>query len=159
MMKGGPVAPPGALTSTLAGVSDRGFTPLIGRCGCGHVRFEVTAPLVAAVYCHCTRCQHRSGTAAAASARIVPGSLAVTAGGGHLRGWWPGDGLEKVFCGDCGSAVFARDRPSGEVAVVRLGAIEGDPGVRPSARQFVAYAAPWEPIPDDGLQRFPEGMA
>jgi hypothetical protein len=22
-------------------------------------------------------------------------------------------------------------------------------------RQFVAYAAPWEPIPDDGLPRFP----
>jgi hypothetical protein len=22
--------------------------------------------------------------------------------------------------------------------------------------QFVAYAAPWEPIPEDGLPRFPE---
>jgi len=64
--------------------------------------------------------------------------------------------LEKVFCGDCGSAVFGRDRASGEIAVVRLGAIEGDPGVRPSARQFVAYAAPWEPIADDGLPRFAE---
>ena len=26
-----------------------------------------------------------------------------------------------------------------------------------SSRQFVAYAAPWEPIPDDGLPRYPEG--
>jgi len=40
---------------------------------------------------------------------------------------------------------------------VRLGAIDGDPGVRPEARQFVAYAAVWEPIPGDGLPRFPEG--
>jgi len=64
--------------------------------------------------------------------------------------------LEKVFCGDCGSAVFTRDRTTGEIAAVRLGAIEGDPGVRPSARQFVAYAVPWEPIPDDGLPRFAE---
>jgi hypothetical protein len=23
-------------------------------------------------------------------------------------------------------------------------------------RQFVAYAAPWEPVPDDGLPRYPE---
>jgi len=37
---------------------------------------------------------------------------------------------------------------------VRLGAIDGDPRIRPSARQFVADAAPWEPIPDDGLPRF-----
>jgi hypothetical protein len=32
-----------------------------------------------------------------------------------------------------------------------------DPGIRPSYRQFVAYASAWEPLPDDGLTRFPEG--
>ena len=35
-----------------------------------------------------------------------------------------------------------------------MGTFDEDPGVRPSYRQFVAYAAPWEPIPDDGLPRF-----
>jgi hypothetical protein len=40
--------------------------------------------------------------------------------------------------------------------VVRFGAFDGDPGIRPGSRQFVDYAAPWEPIPDDGLPRFPE---
>jgi hypothetical protein len=40
---------------------------------------------------------------------------------------------------------------------VRLGAFDGDPGVRPSWRAFVAYAVPWEPIPEDGLERFEEG--
>jgi hypothetical protein len=39
---------------------------------------------------------------------------------------------------------------------VRMGAFDGDPGVRPSWRAFVAYAADWEPIPDDGLDRFAE---
>lgn len=139
-------------------MADPGFTPLNGRCGCGAVRFEVTAPLVASAYCHCTRCQHRSGTAAQASAKVVEGSVSVSAGEDRLRGWWPGDGLEKVFCGDCGSAVFARDRTSGDIVIVRLGAIEGDPGTRPSARQFVAYAASWEPIPEDRLPRFEEGL-
>jgi hypothetical protein len=32
--------------------------------------------------------------------------------------------------------------------------VDGDPGVRPDARQFVASAAAWEPIPDDGLPRY-----
>jgi hypothetical protein len=132
--------------------------PLTGGCGCGAVRFEITAPLVAAVYCHCTRCQRRTGAAAAASARLEPGSFAITEGEEHLRAWSPGDGLDKVFCGECGSAVLARKPDTDEVAVVRLGAIDGDPGVRPSARQFVAYAAPWEPIPDDGLPRYDERM-
>jgi hypothetical protein len=129
---------------------------LTGRCGCGAVRFEIDAPLVAARYCHCTRCQHRSGTAAAASATIEPGSLRVTAGEELLRGWRPPDGREKAFCGECGSAMLIRDPESGEIQGVRLGAIDGDPGIRPTARQYVAYAAPWEPIPDDGLARFDE---
>jgi len=137
-------------------VSSSSSPALIGGCGCGEVRFEIDAPLVAAAYCHCRRCQHRTGTAAQASARLAPGSLHVTAGGEQLRKWAPAGGLEKVFCGACGSALFARHPDTGEIMIVRMAAIEGDPGVRPSARQFVAYAAPWEPIPDDGLPRFAE---
>lgn len=41
---------------------------------------------------------------------------------------------------------------------MRLGAIDGDPGARPSARLFTAYAASWEEIPDDGLPRRPEAL-
>lgn len=132
--------------------------PLRGGCGCGAVRFEIDAPLVAAAYCHCTRCQRRSGTAAQASARLQPGSLHVVQGEELLGAWNAGSGLEKVFCGSCGSALFAREPDGGAVSIVRLGAIDGDPGVRPAARQFVAYAAPWEPIPDDGLPRFAERL-
>jgi hypothetical protein len=36
------------------------------------------------------------------------------------------------------------------------GAVDGDPGIRPESHAFVAYAASWEPIPDDGLPRYPE---
>jgi hypothetical protein len=130
--------------------------PLTGGCGCGAVRFEIDAPLVGAVYCHCTRCQRRTGSAAAASGRVAPGSLRVVRGEEQLREWAPESGMEKVFCGACGSALFARDPETGEIRAVRLGAFDADPGVRPGIRQFVAYAAPWEPIPDDGLPRFPE---
>ena len=129
---------------------------LTGHCGCGAVTFEIAAPLEAAAYCHCTRCQRRSGTAVQASAKVAPGSLTVTAGEELLKAWSPGGGYDKVFCGECGSALFARDPDSGEIAIVRLGAIDGDPGIRPQVHQFVAYAAEWEPIPDDGLPRFDE---
>jgi len=129
---------------------------LTGGCGCGAVRFEVTAPLVSAVYCHCTRCQRRSGTAASANARTEPGSFQIREGEEHLRAWKPDGGAEKWFCGECGSALFSRSPDDANQVGDRLGAFDEDPGVRPSARQFVAYAAPWEPIPDDGLPRYPE---
>ncbi|MGH2941378.1 MAG: GFA family protein [Solirubrobacteraceae bacterium] len=131
---------------------------LTGGCGCGAVRFEVAAPLGPARYCHCTRCQRRTGTAASASAIVEPGSIVVTQGTEHLRGWTPEGGREKVFCVLCGSALFIGHPDTSEIVGVRLGAIDGDPGVRPTARQFVAYAAPWEPIPDDRLARHDERM-
>ena len=130
--------------------------PLTGGCLCGGVRFEVTAPLVSAGYCHCTRCQRRTGTAAAVSARIAPGSLEITSGEELLRSFDPPDGFKKVFCSACGSALWSQHPTDPEVKSIRMGAFDEDPGIRPSYHQFVAYAAPWEPIPDDGLPRFPE---
>jgi hypothetical protein len=133
--------------------------PLTGGCLCGGVRFRVDAPLVVATYCHCTRCQRRTGTAASAQARIQPGSLTVTRGEELIRTYAPPDGFPKLFCGACGSALWSRSPDDPEIMSVRLGAFDGDPGIRPSLRQFCAYAAAWEDIPDDGLPRHPERPA
>jgi hypothetical protein len=130
--------------------------PLTGSCLCGRVRFEVTEVPPLAGYCHCTRCQRRTGTAASPFARLVPGSLRVLAGEQLLRAHDPPEGFSKVFCSSCGSALWSRHPEDADMVSVRLGAFDGDPGVRPSFRQFVAYAAPWEPIPEDGLPRYDE---
>jgi hypothetical protein len=129
---------------------------LTGGCNCGAVRFEIDAPLVNASWCHCTRCQRRTGGPASAQARVAPGSFRLLSGEEALRAWKPGDGFAKVFCGECGSSLWSQSPDDPEVKSVRLGVFDSDPGVRPEFRQFVAYAAPWEPIPDDGLPRFPE---
>ena len=130
---------------------------LTGGCGCGAVQYEITEPLLSAGYCHCTRCQRRTGAAASANGRPAPGAFRIVAGEDRLRAWKPAGGWEKWFCGDCGSALFSRD-PGDETALgVRLGTLHEDPGIRPAYRQFIAYAAPWEPIPDDGLTGYQEG--
>jgi hypothetical protein len=121
------------------------------------VRFELSEPLVGAGYCHCTRCQRRTGTAASANGQAAPGSFRIVAGEDRLKAWKPDGGWEKWFCGDCGSALFSRPPDDPRQVGVRLGSIDGDPGVRPGYRQFIAYAAAWEPLPDDGLPRYPEG--
>jgi hypothetical protein len=130
--------------------------PLTGGCLCGGVRFEVDEPPISAGYCHCTRCQRRTGTAASVQARIVPGSLRIVSGEELVRAFEPEDGFPKEFCSACGSALWSRNPDNPDALSVRMGAFDEDPGVRPSYRQYVAYAAQWEPIPDDGLPRFPE---
>ena len=113
-------------------------------------------PLMRAGYCHCTRCQRRTGTAASPQARVAPGALHIVSGEKLLRSYAPPEGFAKVFCSACGSSMWSRHPDDPDVISVRLGTLDADPGIRPEFRQFVAYAAPWEPIPDDGLPRFPE---
>ena len=62
----------------------------------------------------------------------------------------------ELECSVCGSALWSRHPRSGAMSV-RLGTFDGDPGIRPQWHQFVAYASAWEPVPDDGLPRYPEG--
>ena len=127
--------------------------PLTGGCNCGGVRFEVTEPLVAASYCHCTRCQRRSGiTERPPRNRRLPDRGRR----GHTAHVEAADGGEKWFCGECGSSLFGRNPNHPDPIGIRMGTFDHDPGIRPSVRQFVAYAALWEPIPDDGLPRHSE---
>jgi hypothetical protein len=127
-----------------------------GGCLCGGVRFEVTEPLVAASWCHCTRCRRRTGSSASPNARVAPGSLRIVSGEELVRCYQPPDGFAKCFCSECGSQLWSRSPDDPDVISIRLGAFDDDPGIRPMWRQFVAYAASWDPIPDDGLPRHDE---
>jgi hypothetical protein len=130
---------------------------LTGGCLCGGVRFELAAPPPIAGYCHCTRCQGRTGSASSAQAYIDGAALSILQGEELVLGWrHPDGGMEKCFCATCGAHLFSRDPDSGTFKTVRMSAFDRDPGVRPSFHAFVAYAASWEPIPDDGLERFDE---
>ena len=130
---------------------------MTGGCLCGGERFELIAHPEEAGYCHCTRCQRRTGTASSVQARIDGRTFRILKGAELVKCWrHPDGGFEKCFCRECGAHLFSRNPEASTQMSLRLAAFDGDPGVRPSWRAYVAYAAPWEPIPDDGLERFPE---
>ena len=82
----------------------------------------------------------------------------MTAAAKDLVGIWdPGDGgYLKAFCSKCGSQLFTTNPENPEILAIRMGALDEDPGIRPSVHQFVTYAAPWAPVPDDGLPCYSE---
>ena len=62
----------------------------------------------------------------------------------------------KAFCSRCGSSLFGRTWPDGPEISVRLGALDGDPGIRPEFHTYVDSRAPWDELPVDGLPRYPD---
>jgi hypothetical protein len=128
--------------------------PLTGACACGAVRFQVTAPFDTAGYCHCKRCQRRSGALWALNAMVASDAFVILTGADAVGTWQPPDGLAKSFCTRCGGHLFSGDPASQPSVGVRLGAVDGDPGVRPQWHQWLESAPAWEAIPEDGLPRF-----
>jgi hypothetical protein len=124
---------------------------------CGGVRYEIAAPLGEAGYCHCTRCQRRTGTASSAGAAVEPGAWRLVQGEELLKAYEPEAGFKKVFCSHCGSALYSENPEDSERKHVRLGTLDEPPTeIEFAFRQFVDYAVPWEPLPDDGVPRYRE---
>jgi hypothetical protein len=128
--------------------------PVAGGCLCGGVRFEVTGPFIRAGHCHCSRCRRHSGTAVCTQARVRREHFRLLSGDELIRVYRGGDFAVKAFCTVCGSSLFGGTWPEGPQVSIRMGAFDGDPGIRPQFHTFVDSKAPWDRITDD-LPQYP----
>jgi hypothetical protein len=128
-----------------------------GSCLCGAVAFRIEGEPILARNCHCGRC--RKGRAAAhATNMLVPiDGIRFTRGEGALAEYKVPEArfFAQKFCSICGSKAprIAADRG---FAIVPLGSLDDDPGVRPSQHIWVGSKAAWDEISDD-LPRYDEG--
>ena len=127
---------------------------LQGSCQCGGVRFELPAELSSMTFCHCATCKKISGGVGTANGRARTESIRLVAGEDLVRTYQPDEGSAKTFCSECGSNLFGGGWPESEFSSVRLSAIDTPFEGHPQSHIFVRSLAPWETLPDDGLERF-----
>jgi hypothetical protein len=134
----------------------RGVNTITGGCLCSGVRYEVRGRFLRASYCHCSRCRRHSGAAASAQGRVLRGDFRLISGAELIRVFRPEVGAVKAFCARCGSSLFGGTWPEGPEVSIRLGTVDGDPGIRPQFHTYVGSKAAWADILDD-LPRYEEG--
>jgi hypothetical protein len=129
-----------------------------GRCLCGGVVFEVSAPLGFVTHCHCSICRKFHGTPFATLGVVPHDRLRWITGRELVRKYQSSDEGERPFCSRCGSNVPADHHPGG--AFIPLGNLDGDVDVKPLAHIFVASKAPWHEITDalPCFDEFPPGF-
>jgi hypothetical protein len=128
-----------------------------GSCLCGGVAFTIDEPAPLARYCHCSRCRKARAAAFASNWFVPETALRFTRGDELLASYKIPEALrfKQVFCRACGGKLPRVD-PDRKVAVVPLGALDDDPGVRPREHIFVGSKAGWDEITDD-LPQYTEG--
>ena len=135
------------------------MSPLHGSCQCGGVAFVVSEPFTTLSFCHCTTCKKISGGVGTANARVRTETIRITRGEDLVRTYQPDEGSAKTFCSVCGSNLFGGGWPESERTSVRLSAIDSPVEQRPKRHIYVRSVAPWETLPDDGLERYEAGAS
>lgn len=128
-----------------------------GSCFCGAVAFVLEAPPKGARHCHCSRCRRARSAAHASNLFAAAEAVRFTHGEELITEYKIPEArfFTQAFCRTCGSPMPRIDRSRG-IAVIPMGCLDDDPGVRPDCHIFTQSKASWFTIADS-LPQYPEG--
>ena len=117
-----------------------------GSCHCGAIAFEATVDPDSVTICHCNACQSLTGSAYRVTVaargqdfrllRGVPKIYIKTADSGNKRA--------MVFCGDCGSPVYAHAAEDNPTSYgIRVGSLREREALVPRKRIWCESALGW----------------
>ncbi len=119
-------------------------TPVVGRCLCGKVSYQVTGNLGIFQYCHCSRCRKFTGSAHSANLLVTPDQFQWLSGEEQVGRFEPQEAkhFATSFCNSCGSSMPWISQ-SGKAVVVPAGTLDSDPQIRPMQNIFWGSRAGW----------------
>jgi len=121
-----------------------------GSCLCGAMAWEVEGPPALMMSCHCSRCRRARAAAYATNAFYRLDQFRWIRGEDMADSYKVPDAqfFTQSFCRTCGSPA-PRLLEKFNRAMVPVGAMDADPGARPTAHIFVGSKASWDRITDD----------
>jgi hypothetical protein len=116
-----------------------------GQCQCGAIRFEADVDPARVTICHCTDCQHFSGSPWRASvpARVEDFRLTAGAPATFIKTAESGARRLQAFCAACGSALYSAQAENATTYGIRLGAISQRGALPPQKQIWRRSALPW----------------
>jgi len=127
-----------------------------GGCGCGHIRYRITGEPIFVNNCHCSQCQHQTGSTSVVNAFIEAGRVELLAGELTEHTVKAGSGGPHVICrcSECGTALWSYYPRLGRLgAGVRVGTLDDPGSLTPDAVIFLSEKMPWVAVPE-GIPHF-----
>ena len=126
-----------------------------GQCHCGAIRYSIDGELKHSGVCHCESCRRTTGGLTTAWLGYGKEGLAVE---GEPRSYSSSEGVERRFCGTCGTSLFYFNEPMmpGVVDILTVTMAEPEE-LAPRLHVNMADALPWEAGLDElpKFERFP----
>lgn len=116
-----------------------------GACQCGAVTFEANGDPAMVIQCHCLNCQKSSGAGHVPFAAYPDAQVKIT---GKTKTYHytadSGGKASSVFCPECGSTMFGGTTSVPGLTAVRLGAMDGSPGLEPQLEVYMKRLRTWD---------------
>jgi hypothetical protein len=120
-----------------------------GSCLCGSVKYQINGQPFDARFCHCSMCRKAHGSAFRVRTSVKVTDFAFVAGAELVTYFESSPGNRRGFCRVCGSPIVSKFDAHPDYYGLPLGALDDDPGIRPTLHVHVASKASWFNITDD----------
>ena len=132
--------------------------PLTGGCNCGAIRYEIGAPPLAVIACHCTQCRRQSGAAYSVNLVVRAATMMVQ---GTLDAWQDRDTesgapLAREHCGTCGSPIRSVPSATPKFLALKAGTLDDPGSFAPTMHIWTSSKLSWVTIPK-GMPTFEKG--
>ncbi|WP_392561629.1 GFA family protein [Orbus sturtevantii] len=126
---------------------------LTGSCLCGEISYQVTmeSNVDAIIFCHCQRCRKWSGTAFNSAIVIKASEFQFLSGQDTIKKFSI-NGVNRHFCGQCGSNLFTSRDNNKEFYRLRAGTIDTPVDPKQRIHIYADAKANWDTICDGGTK-------
>jgi hypothetical protein len=117
--------------------------PIAGGCFCGQVRYQIAQMPTATGICHCESCRRSAGAESVGWA--VNDADAFVFNMDQPRMFRSTKGVERTFCGNCGSTLTYR-RDSRDLVDVTLATLDDPEALPPTKETWCRERVSWNPL-------------
>lgn len=124
-----------------------------GGCLCNKARYQVNEPVRNLCYCHCESCRRAAGSAYVAWGTVNTTAFEITSG--ELAIVKSSPGVERGFCGACGTTLTYWHADRSEEIDVTLASFDDPSDLAPAVHIWTSDKLPWVNV-EDGLPQYPK---
>lgn len=124
---------------------------ITGGCQCGTIRYEFKGEPVQQVACHCTECQHQSGSAFGMTLVVNANDFRITRGEVKLYHSTSTSGRRKLgaFCPECGNRIYHQPEWRQGRISIKPGTLDDTSWLKPDVHIWTGSKQAWVIIPAD----------
>jgi hypothetical protein len=119
---------------------------MLGRCFCGTIRFEIDTPVQSCVNCHCESCRRQCSAPMTTYIGVPDSQWRWISGKPKVHKSSPG--VERTFCGNCGTPLSFRSKKMSGVMHLFVAALDQPEKFEPTLHAAFEEKLPWLKLAD-----------